>query len=199
MNHLKLTKEKLDLDAIQNLVLDSACGAVSIFCGITRDNFEDKKVCTRAVQLWYKNHIKNNCCWLHHWKLSFSLSFFFTARTRFEQVIKLEYEAYDAMALKAATKICDDMRAKWSDIKHIAIYHRLGVVPVRESSVIIAVSSPHRQTSLDSVQFAIDELKRTVPIWKKEIYDTPETTGAGAIDNNGGSWKENSECYWLKN
>lgn len=110
------------------------------------------------------------------------------------QVLKLEYEAYDAMALKATTKICDDMRLKWSDIKHIAIYHRLGIVPIRESSVIIAVSAPHRQTSLDAVQYAIDELKRCVPIWKKEIYDT-----ADCPDGNEGSWKENKECYWLNN
>lgn len=97
------------------------------------------------------------------------------------------------MALKAKEKICDDMRAKWTDIKHIAIYHRLGVVPIRESSVIIAVSSPHRQASLDAVQYAIDELKRTVPIWKKEIYDNNDE-----VDNQG-IWKENKECFWLKN
>lgn len=92
------------------------------------------------------------------------------------------------MALKAKTKICNEMRAKWPDIKHIAIYHRLGIVPVKESSVIIAVSSPHRNTSLEAVQYAIDDLKKTVPIWKKEIYD----------ENSEGIWKENKECYWLQ-
>lgn len=108
------------------------------------------------------------------------------------QVVRLEYEAYDTMALKATTKICEEMRIKWSDIQHIAMHHRLGVVPVKESSVIIAVSSPHRQTSLDAVQFAIDELKRTVPIWKKEIYENEKDTAEGI-------WKENKECFWLQN
>lgn len=92
------------------------------------------------------------------------------------------------MAIKAKTKICDEMRAKWNDIKHIAIYHRLGVVPVKESSVIIAVSSPHRSTSLEAVQFAIDALKKSVPIWKKEVY----------AEQTEGTWKENKECYWLQ-
>jgi molybdopterin synthase catalytic subunit len=101
--------------------------------------------------------------------------------------VKLEYEAYNSMALKAKTKICNEMRSKWPDIKHIAIYHRLGIVPVKESSVIIAVSSPHRNTSLEAVQYAIDDLKKTVPIWKKEIYENSE-----------GIWKENKECYWLQ-
>lgn len=89
------------------------------------------------------------------------------------------------MALKAMNKICEQIRSKWSDTKHIAIHHRLGVVPVKEASVIIAISSPHRQNSLEATQFAIDELKKTVPIWKKEIYD--EGTSV---------WKENKECEW---
>lgn len=92
------------------------------------------------------------------------------------------------MAIKAETKICDEMRSRWTDIKHIAIYHRLGLVAVKESSVIIAVSSPHRLTSLEAVQYAIDELKRTVPIWKKEIYE----------EDTKGTWKENKECFWLQ-
>ena len=84
------------------------------------------------------------------------------------------------------TNICDEIRSKWPDIMKIAIFHRLNVVPVKEASVVIAISSPHRQSSLESVQFAIDELKRTVPIWKKELYD-----------NNAESWKANKECQWL--
>lgn len=100
----------------------------------------------------------------------------------------LEYEAYDVMALKSLNKICDNMRDRWSDIKHIALYHRLGLVPVKEASVIIAVSSPHRQTSLDAVQYGIEELKKSVPIWKKEIY--------GGANEGTSAWKENKECKW---
>lgn len=91
------------------------------------------------------------------------------------------------MALQTLTKICDQMRTKWDDIKHIAIYHRLGHVPVKEASVIIGVSSPHRKTCLDAIAYAIEELKKSVPIWKKEKYSDPEGTSA---------WKENKECSW---
>lgn len=94
------------------------------------------------------------------------------------------------MAQKTLNKMCDEIRMKWPDIKHIAIYHRLGVVPIKESSVVIAISSPHRQESLEAVQFAIDELKRTVPIWKKEVY--------GGNDEGTETWKENKECEWSK-
>lgn len=93
------------------------------------------------------------------------------------------------MALKSLNEICDEMRTQWADIQHIAIYHRLGLVPVKEASVIIGVSSPHRQTSLLAVQLAIERVKEKVPIWKKEKYDDSAGTSA---------WKENKECAWTK-
>ena len=62
---------------------------------------------------------------------------------------------------------------------------RLGNVPCREASVVIAVSSPHRRDSLDAVSFSIDQLKANVPIWKKEVY-----AGSDPV------WKENVECAW---
>lgn len=101
----------------------------------------------------------------------------------------MEYEAYEAMALKVMSQICLEMRKTWRDIKHIAIYHRLGLVPTKEASVIIGVSSPHRATSLDAVAFGIEELKKKVPIWKKEIYEGDEKS----------QWKENKECKWKTN
>lgn len=98
------------------------------------------------------------------------------------------------MALKSLAQICDELRAKWPDIKHIAIHHRLGLVAVKEASVIIGISSPHRETSLLAVQMAIDRLKQIVPIWKKESY-------AADVDDSGthqpeSIWKENKECPW---
>lgn len=93
------------------------------------------------------------------------------------------------MAIKQMKAICEDIRKQWPDTEHITIHHRLGLVPVKEASVIIAVSSPHRQTALDAVEFAINELKSRVPIWKKEIY-------AG---HHPAEWKENQECQWLQN
>ena len=74
-----------------------------------------------------------------------------TTRDNFQgkAVIKLEYEAYQSMATKEIQKICDEIRVKWPDVHKIAVHHRLGVVEVREASVVIAVSSPHRKDSLE--------------------------------------------------
>nr|CAD7447985.1 unnamed protein product [Timema bartmani] len=142
MDSIKLTNVKLSVEEISDLVASPSCGAISLFVGTTRNNFQDKKV------------------------------------------VHLEYEAYEPMAEKALKTICRDIREKWQ-VENIALYHRLGVVPVKEASVVIAVSSPHRAESLLAVQFAIDALKSSVPIWKKEVYatDTPQ-------------WKSNSECAW---
>lgn len=99
-------------------------------------------------------------------------------------VERLEYEAYDKMAYNILEQLCLEMREKWL-LKHICIMHRLGIVPISETSVIIAISSVHRSESLEAVQYCINKLKSTVPIWKKEIY------------SDGGSvWKENTECIW---
>jgi len=84
------------------------------------------------------------------------------------------------MALNEMQKLCDKVRAKW-DVKKMAVIHRLGVVPVEEASVIIAVSSAHRREAIEACHFAIDELKARVPIWKKEIYE------------DGSNWKANEE------
>ncbi|XP_066594045.1 molybdopterin synthase catalytic subunit isoform X2 [Prorops nasuta] len=113
-------------------------------------------------------------------------NFIGTTRNNFEnkQVLKLEYEAYESMARKEMEKICAKIRTQWN-VKHIAIYHRLGEVPVTKASVIIAISSAHRQESLQAVDFAINSIKSTVPIWKKEIYESDEP-----------QWKENKECDW---
>lgn len=73
------------------------------------------------------------------------------------------------MAIKEMKNICNIIREKWSTVKNIAIYHRLGSVPVKEASIIIAVSSPHRKDALEAVDFCINEFKTVVPIWKKVV------------------------------
>lgn len=111
-----------------------------------------------------------------------------TTRDHFQgkKVKQLEYEAFVPMAKKELGKVCDKIRAKWS-VHNIAIYHRLGTVGLKEASVIIAVTSEHRKESLEAVHYAIDELKATAPIWKKEVYE----------DGDGEKvWKENKECKW---
>lgn len=100
--------------------------------------------------------------------------------------MKLEYEAYEPMALKEMQAVCDKIRSKWN-VEKIAIFHRLGEVPVTQASIVIAISSSHREESLLAVQFAIDAVKTSVPIWKKEIYENGEP-----------QWKENKECSWAK-
>ncbi|CAG8763340.1 32605_t:CDS:2 [Racocetra persica] len=95
-------------------------------------------------------------------------------------VVRLEYESYIPMAEKEISSIIIDVRNKWQLMK-VAVYHRLGIVPVGETSVIVAVSSVHRNESLKAVEWLINTLKEKVPIWKKEIY------------NDGSSWKENTK------
>jgi MoaE-MoaD fusion protein len=81
----------------------------------------------------------------------------------------LEYEAYEEMALAKIREIGAQMRERFA-IHRIAIVHRLGHVEIGESSVLIAVSSVHRAAAFDACRYAIDTLKRTVPIWKKEFF-----------------------------
>ena len=86
-----------------------------------------------------------------------------------KEVTFLEFEAYPEMALKEMRNIADQAFDKWP-CKKIAIHHRIGRTNIQEVPVIIAVSTPHRKESFQACQFVIDELKRSVPIWKKECY-----------------------------
>jgi len=86
------------------------------------------------------------------------------------RTLYLEYEAYEPMALAKMRNIGIQVHQKFS-IHRIAIAHRLGRLEIGETSVFIAVSAPHRASAFDACRFAIDNLKRTVPIWKKEYFD----------------------------
>jgi molybdopterin synthase catalytic subunit len=85
------------------------------------------------------------------------------------QTLYLEYEAYEAMAYSKMREIGAELRAKFP-IHRLAIVHRLGRLEIGETSVLIAVSSPHRSAAFDACRYAIDTLKRAVPIWKKEYF-----------------------------
>ena len=85
-------------------------------------------------------------------------------------VTQLEYEAYGDMALSELRKIAAASAAQWP-IADIAIVHRIGIVPIGEASVVIAVSAAHRGAAFDACRFAIDRLKEVVPIWKKEHFE----------------------------
>jgi molybdopterin synthase catalytic subunit len=128
--YVELTHNTLDvLDLTFSRVRDPACGAISTFLGVTRDNFNGKRVS------------------------------------------RLEYDAYVPMALEQLKAIgLGLLKKENAGIRKVVISHRLGVVPVTEPSVVIAVASEHRQTGLAAVAEAIDVLKAKVPIWKKEFF-----------------------------
>jgi len=95
------------------------------------------------------------------------------AHSRGREVVRLEYEAYEGMAEAEMERLAASLEARHSLIQ-VAIHHRVGVVRVGETSVVIAVSSEHRADALAACAEAIDVLKGTVPLWKKEIYVSGE-------------------------
>jgi molybdopterin synthase catalytic subunit len=95
------------------------------------------------------------------------------ARARGRDVVRLEYEAYEGMAEAVMAEIADGLRDR-HDLVAVAIHHRIGVVEIGETSVVIAVSAAHRHEALAACREAIDELKVRVPLWKKEVYDGGE-------------------------
>jgi molybdopterin synthase catalytic subunit len=93
--------------------------------------------------------------------------------SRGRRVLRLEYEAYEGMAEDVMADLAKQLKEKY-DLCAIAIAHRTGVLEVGEASVAIAVSAPHRQDALAACKDAIDTLKQTVPLWKKEVYEGGE-------------------------
>ena len=138
---VKVSEDLPSLQTCYDFVVTGASGAVSTFVGITRDNFQGKRV------------------------------------------TKLSYEGYVPMAEKELKKLCRDACAKYPSIQRIAAVHILGDCPVGQASVILAASSPHRREAMHCTEYLIDELKRRIPIWKREVYEGDE----------GSVWKENAE------
>lgn len=81
----------------------------------------------------------------------------------------LVYEAYEEMALKELRKLIDQAHEKF-EISNVGIVHRTGRLEIGETSVVISVAAPHRRAAFAACEWLIKELKRTVPIWKKEVY-----------------------------
>jgi molybdopterin synthase catalytic subunit len=94
-------------------------------------------------------------------------------QTQGKRVIQLEFEAYIPMAEKEMVKIAEAITQKW-DALHVSIHHHVGVLEVGEIPVVIAVSTRHRKAAFEACQYAIDTLKETVPIWKKEVFEDGE-------------------------
>ena len=94
-------------------------------------------------------------------------------QTKGKRVLRLDFEAYEPMAVSEMIKIAEQAYQKFS-LKKIAIYHRVGSLEIGEVPVIIAASAAHRGAAFDACEFAIDTLKNTVPIWKKEVFEDGE-------------------------
>lgn len=94
-------------------------------------------------------------------------------QTKGKRVVRLEFEAYEKMALNEMKKIANEMIQRWP-LHKVLIHHRVGVLEVGEVPVVIAVSASHRAAAFEACRYAIDTLKQTVPIWKKEIFEDGE-------------------------
>ncbi|GAM87038.1 hypothetical protein ANO11243_050590 [Dothideomycetidae sp. 11243] len=138
--YVRLTRDKLDAGHVMNQVRSPACGAIVLFAGTTRDNFEGKPV----------KH--------------------------------LAYSSYDALALRSMLVIAKQIKTK-HQLHGISIVHRLGVVPIGQESVLIAVSSAHRQAAWRSGEEALELIKEKVEIWKLEEFGGDE----------GGIWRANRD------
>ncbi|MFD1770258.1 molybdenum cofactor biosynthesis protein MoaE [Sphingobacterium suaedae] len=104
-----------------------------------------------------------------------SVSFVGSVRkeTNGRRVTRLEFECYTSMAEKEMQKIGEAAIQQFS-VSHVVIHHRIGVLLPGDVAVVIAVSSPHRRAAFEACSFAIDRLKETVPIWKKEVFEDGE-------------------------
>ena len=93
--------------------------------------------------------------------------------TQGKPVLRLEFEAYEPMALREMRKIAEQTFERWP-VQAVAVHHRTGVLQVGEVAVVIAVSAAHRAAAFEACRYTIDTLKQSVPIWKKEIFEDGE-------------------------
>jgi molybdopterin synthase catalytic subunit len=91
-------------------------------------------------------------------------------QTKDKKVSRLEYEAYEPMAISEIKKIIEQANDKWA-ITGYAVSHRIGTLYPGDVAVVVAISTPHRKASFEACQYIIDSLKETVPIWKREFFE----------------------------
>jgi len=100
--------------------------------------------------------------------------------SRGRRTLHLEYEGYEPMALRKMKELEESARNRWP-VNRIAVVHRLGRIEIGEASVVIVVTSAHRQAAFEACQYLIDTLKKTVPIWKKEFFADGEVWVEGDV------------------
>ncbi len=130
------------------------------FCEITNEKLEIGSIARRVVPA--------NCGAI------VTLDGFVRQFTKGRETEYLVYEGYEPMALKEMQKLIDAAKAQFQ-IENVGIVHRLGRLEIGETSVVISVAAPHRRAAFEACEWLIKELKRTVPIWKKEVYADGET------------------------
>ncbi len=96
------------------------------------------------------------------------------------QVVRLEYESYEPLAVKVFERIAGEVREHWRTPR-LALHHRLGSLRVGEASVAIAAAAPHRAESFAACRYAIERVKQIAPIWKHEYFDDGHTWIEGAL------------------
>lgn len=94
-----------------------------------------------------------------------------TTSTTPHEILELEYETDVALAESRVERVIAVARERWPAVVAVAIHHRVGTVKVREPAVVVAVSSPHRREAFEAAAFCIDAVKRTVPMWKREVWE----------------------------
>jgi molybdopterin synthase catalytic subunit len=97
-----------------------------------------------------------------------------------DEVERLEYEAYESQAVAKLGAIATELRDRWPDVGRVAMLHRVGVVPIGQPAVVVAVSAPHRESAFTAARFGIDAIKASVPIWKRETWRDGESWGLEA-------------------
>jgi molybdopterin synthase catalytic subunit len=85
-------------------------------------------------------------------------------------VERLEYEAHESMALRKMREAADETRRRFPAVREVGVWHRVGTLEIGEASLLVAVSSPHRKEAFEACHWAVDRVKETVPVWKKEHW-----------------------------
>jgi molybdopterin synthase catalytic subunit len=86
------------------------------------------------------------------------------------RVLRLEYEAHETMALRKMEEVAAEVRRRFPDVAEVGIWHRTGTLQIGEASLLVALSSPHRQEGFEACLWAVDRIKEVVPVWKKEHF-----------------------------
>jgi molybdopterin synthase catalytic subunit len=101
-------------------------------------------------------------------------------RSQGRQVLFLEYEAYEPLALKALQRIVEETEGAWPGTR-VALHHRIGRLDIGDASIVIAAASPHRADAFAACRYAIERVKQIVPIWKHEHFEGGDTWIEGAV------------------